>query len=74
MSGTLFLTLLTASFNKTFGMKPDELAIIAKWMLGMLLLLGIVFLIFKLKAKQQNNISKRDIAVEEVFSKYIKCD
>lgn len=74
VSGTLFLTLLTASFNKTFGIEPDELATTAKWMLGMSLLLGIVFLIFKLKEKRQNDMSKRDIAVEEVFSKYIKCD
>ena len=74
VSGTLFLTLLTASFNQTFGIEPDKLAIIAKWMLGISLLSGIVLLIFKLKAKRQSDMSKRDIAVEEVFSKYIKRD
>lgn len=74
VSGTLLLTLLTASFNKTLGIEPDELASIAKLMLGISLLSGIVFLILKLKAKRQSDMSKRDIAVEEVFSKYIKCD
>lgn len=74
VAGTLFLTLLTASFNKTFGIEPEGLANIARWMLGISLLAGIVFLIFKLKAKRQSDMSNRDIAVEEVFSKYIKCN
>lgn len=74
VSGTLFLTLLTASFNKTFGIDPEELASIAKWLLGISMLTGIVFLIFKLKAKRESDMSNRDIAVEDVFSKYIKCN
>ena len=74
VSGTLFLTLLTASFNETLGLEPDKLVYIAKMLLFISLLLGIVFLIIKLKANRQSDASKRDIAVEEVFSRYIKCD
>ena len=69
-----YLTLLTASFNETLGLEPDKLVCIAKMLLCISLLLGIVFLIIKLKANRQSDASKRDIAVEEVFSKYIKCD
>lgn len=73
VSLTLFLTLLTASFNGVFGIEANTVTLIVKIVFGSLMILGILMLVLKLNTKRQSDTKQRDIAVEEVFSRYIKC-
>ena len=72
VSGTLLLTLLTASFNDIGVIKANVITIIA-WVICIgSFLLGLFFLAMFFSSKNMCNIDRRDESIQEILEKQLK--
>lgn len=74
VSGTLFISLASASFHDFLFFSKEECTMVVKICFGLSLVMGILSLFWKLKIKSDNDTTCRDNAVDAVFDKYIKGD
>ena len=72
ISGTLLLSLLTASFNSVGKLDASTVSTIAWFICVLTGLAGIVFSGINYRNRTQRSTSKRDAAVDEVFNQYVR--
>lgn len=67
IAGTLFLSLLTSSFNDLGNIKSDTVTIIAWILCGVSAILGFILMGIHVADKTKNHTIERDKAVDEIF-------
>ena len=69
IAGTLFLSLLTSTFNDIGPVKAETATIIAWILCGLSALLGFILMGIHVADKTKNHTDERDAAVDELFEK-----
>lgn len=70
IAGTLFLTLLTSTFN-SIGQIKAEAVTICVWVICVIsAIVGFGLMAYHVSQKTKNDTSERDKAVEEIFNQY----
>ena len=70
VAGTLFLTILTSTFNPICGIAADIVTGIVCWICGISAFVGFAAMYMTVKEKIKNDTNRRDDAIKEIFEQH----